>query len=66
MMLWRASWEFPLTFEVLGDFEVEVVSWTMHAGLPDGGDYDNDGKPDFTGPGPFEFGYTVTIHVVAP
>jgi hypothetical protein len=66
MMGWRATWVFPLSFEEVGDFEVEAVAWTMHAGWPDGGDYDGDGKPDGTGPGPFVVGYgSWTIHVVA-
>ncbi len=47
---WRTYDQHPTTFTA-GIHTVSVVMWTTHA-LPDGGDYDGDGKPDlFGGPG---------------
>jgi hypothetical protein len=46
---WRTYGRYPTTFEP-GVYTVSVAMWTTHAS-PDGGDYDGDGRPDFTGPG---------------
>ena len=59
---WRTYGQYPTTFEP-GEYIVSVVVWTTHAFL-DGGDYDGDGKPDFTGHTGFyaEAALTLTVN----
>jgi hypothetical protein len=57
---WRAAAQYPTTFETPGIYSVRVVTWMTHV-LPDGGDYDGDGKPDLFS-GRWEATVELTIH----
>ena len=56
---WRTYGQYPTTFAA-GTYTVSVVMWTIHP-LPDGGDYDGDGKPDLFS-GPWEAALTLTVN----
>jgi hypothetical protein len=56
--IWWVSGQYPTTFEA-GTYIVSVVMSMTHP-LPDGGDYDGDGKPDLFS-GPFADDLTLTV-----
>lgn len=56
-------WEYPIVFDVAGDFEVTRF-WTITHAVTDGGDWDGDGKPDVIRKGTV-WEDTFTVHVVA-
>lgn len=48
--LWGTLWEGSLTFDEPGTYEIGQVYSVSHK-VTDGGDWNDDGKPDFYGPG---------------
>jgi hypothetical protein len=57
--IWWVSGQYPTTFAVAGTYTVSVVMSIPHP-LPDGGDWDGDGKADKFG-GPFVGDLTLTV-----
>jgi hypothetical protein len=42
---WVSNWQYPLGALSTGEYEVHFYYWLDHP-IHDGGDYDNDGRPD--------------------